>query len=175
MYSRSPAAYKALSSFNIIRLPSIHSVRNESLKQRQKPGINHDYLTRQQQCYEEFKEEKKRKGEKQPLGIGVLIFDEVKVIDKLLWNSKSHAFVGVAMDESECAYLKDVFVKSDGAEPRGAEYVLQFLWRDLTSKYDVIGPYFFSPTSVDSAFVTACMYETLRALHAYDFRVMCLV
>jgi hypothetical protein len=48
--------------FNITRLPSIHSVGNKSMKQQQKPGINHDYLTRQQQSYEKFKEEKKRKG-----------------------------------------------------------------------------------------------------------------
>ena len=62
----------------------MHSVRKESVKQRQQPGFCYDYLMRQQKNYNEFKEAKKNRGEKEPLGIGILIFDEVKVIDKLL-------------------------------------------------------------------------------------------
>ena len=96
----------------------------------------------------------------------------MKVIAKLLWNSKNHAFIGLAMDENEYAFLKDIFEESDVSEPRGAEYILQFLWRDLTSNYDVIGSYFLSPISVDSVFITASLYETMRTLHAYNFRVM---
>ena len=79
------------------------------------------------------------------------------------------------MDKNEYTFLKDIFEESDVSEPRGAEYILQFLWRDLTSTYDVIGSYFLSPKSVDSVFITASLYETTRTLHAYNFRVMRLV
>lgn len=145
------------------------------MKYRQKPGIRQEYLQRQQAAYDEFKQEKRARGEKEPLGIGVLVFDEVKIIDKLLWNSKSHSFVGLAIDENEYAWLKDIFEVPRAAEPQGAEYVLQFLWRDLTSKYDVIGPFFFSSKSVDSTFITACLLETIRACHAYMFKVLGIV
>ena len=53
----------------------MHSVRKESVKEHQQPGICHDYLMRQQKNYDEFKEAKKNRGEKEPLGIGILIFD----------------------------------------------------------------------------------------------------
>ena len=161
-------------SFGIIKLPSLYSVRNASMTGRQKPGICHDYLLEQQKAYSEYKTEQRKKGGKDPLGIGVLIFDEVKIINKLIWNNKTNAFVGIAMEESEYAFIKDVFTPHGQNKPRGAKYVLQFLWRDLTSKYDLIGPYFMSPQSVDHVFLTGCLFETMRALHAYDFRIICL-
>ena len=109
VYARSPAAYKALTSFDILQLPSIYSLRNVSgsKKYRSEPGICHEYLEEQQKRYIEFVEEKEKCGDKLPVG-EVLIFDEVKVIDKLLWNSKSHRFVGVAMDEQDFAYISDI-------------------------------------------------------------------
>ena len=48
---------------------------------------------------------------------------------------------------------------------------MQFIWRDLTSSFDLIGPYFDSAGSMKSKFVLACMYETLRVLHLYGFKV----
>ena len=68
--------------------------------------------------------------------------------------------------------LKVIFVFP---EPHGAEYVLQFLLRDLTSKFDLIGPYFMCSKSVDHGFVSGCLFETMRALNAYGFHVSCLV
>ena len=41
---------------------------------------------------------------------------------------------------------------------------MQFLWRDLTSSFDLVGPYFDSAGSVKSKFVLACVYEILRVL-----------
>ena len=104
LYSRRPSAYRALCSFGIIKLSSLYSVRNASMKFLQKPRICHDYLSEQQKAYSEYKTEQRKKCGKDPLGIGVLIFDEVEIINKLIWNSKMHAFVGIAMEESECIY-----------------------------------------------------------------------
>ena len=41
-------------------------------------------------------------------------------------------------------------------------YILQFLWRDLTSNYDIIGPYFTCAESVDSKFIVASMLDTIK-------------
>ena len=39
-----------------------------------------------------------------------MIFDEVKVISSLIWNSRSHHLVGLAMLPEEQANLQDMFV-----------------------------------------------------------------
>ena len=62
IYSRRPSAYRALCSFGIIKLPSLYSVRNTSMKGRQKPSIRHDYLLEQQMAYSEYKTEQRKKG-----------------------------------------------------------------------------------------------------------------
>ena len=170
VFARSPAAYRALQCFELLQLPSVYSLRNATQKYNSESGISCEYLEQLQNQYEMLREEKRHLGEKVPVGKGVLIFDGVKVIDKLLWNSKTHKFVGVAMDETEFAYITDIFKSSKSTEPHGAKYVLQFLWRDLSAKFDVIGPYFMSEKSINHGFLTGCLYETMRVLHAYGFR-----
>ena len=48
-------------------------------------------------------------GAKVPQGDGVLIFDEVKVVCRLMWNSRSHQLVGLAMSHEELASLSDIY------------------------------------------------------------------
>ena len=88
VYSRSPAAYKALCKFNILHLPSTWAVKDKLRKYVHKPGVNEEYLMVQKQRYKEFCDDKEKQGAKRPLSEGALIFDEVKIIDKLVWNSK---------------------------------------------------------------------------------------
>jgi hypothetical protein len=140
-------------------------------------GINQEYMLKQQKRYEEFKTEAIAEGRKQPLGEGALIFDEVKIIDKLIWNSKSERFVGVAMSSEEFPQICDLFPKQheQTSEPQAAQYVLQFLWRDLSANFDVIGPYFSSDRHLTQSFMMSCLMETMRVLHACGFQVTCLV
>jgi hypothetical protein len=86
VYSRSRAAYEALKCFNILNLPSVRSLQTKTGKFLDGPGINHTYLKEQSEKYTKFKQENEQKGTKVPLGEGVLIFDEVKVIQKVIWN-----------------------------------------------------------------------------------------
>ena len=55
----------------------------------------------------------KKKGQIQPEGDGVLIFDEVKVIARLLWNSRSQQMVGLAMTHEDMSCLHDVYQALD--------------------------------------------------------------
>ena len=70
------------------------SVRNHEA------GINEDYLQEKMEEYVQFSEEMANKGEEKPLGIKVLIFDEVKVMAKVMFNVKTEQFVGFAMAEN---------------------------------------------------------------------------
>ena len=60
------------------------------------------------------------------------------------------------------------------AIPSGCQktsYAVQFLWRDLTSGFDMIGPYFPVPNSMDSNILQECFILYLTAFSAYGFRV----
>ena len=53
--------------------------------------------------------------------------------------------------------------------------ILQFLWRDLTSSFDVVGPYYTSSSPLESEFITSYIFETLRVFHLYGFHTCTLV
>ena len=88
-------------------------------------------------------EECNKQGKKQPQGDGGLIFDKVKVTCQLIRNSRNNQLMGLAMTHQEQASLLDIYKyinNTQGIEQ--TSYMLQFLWRDLTSSYDIVGPYF---------------------------------
>ncbi len=122
-----------------------------------------------------FCEETVRRGLKKQLSIGVLIFEEVKVIAKVAMNMKSEQFMGLAMTEEEMTNIHDIYklLSSDSAVP--AEYMLQYLWRDLTSSYDIIGPYFSLKSTIDHHIVIETLFETMRVYHNYGFETRVIV
>ena len=94
-----------------------------------------------------------------PKADGVVVFDEVKVISSLIWNSRDHRIVGLTMTEKDQASLHDVFrYFSDGHRTQQTSYILQFLWRDLTSSFDIVGPYFTSDETL-TAKKNICMRD----------------
>ena len=122
-----------------------------------------EYIKEQGHNYTKYKDELQKRGKKQPLGEGVLNFDEVKVTTKVKWNSTSQKIVGLALSSEKFPYIRDIYDQHDpDHEPLPAEYNLQFLWRDFTSDFDVVGPYFSSATSYDHRFVIAAIKETMR-------------
>ena len=78
------------------------------------------------------------------------------------------------MDEEE---LKVLHVISSVSQPRAqkASYILQFLWRDLPSGYNVVGPYFSIASSVGSGTLQEVIMLTLKAFHAHGFKVAILL
>ena len=77
------------------------------------------------------KPHKRQQGKLDPLSGGVLIYDEVKVISRLMWNSRSQTIIGLAVNADDQASLCVVYDRDSAVEPIG--YIMQFLWRDLTS------------------------------------------
>ena len=118
----------------------------------------------------------KKKGQVLPEEEGVLIFDEVKVIARLLWNSRSQRMVGLAMTHEDMSCLHDVYQALDpDALTKSTTYILQFLWRDLTSSFDVVGPYYSSSGSFESKFIVGVVLETVKVFHLFGFQTSLLV
>ena len=43
--------------------------------------------------------------------------------------------------------------------------------QDLSSKFDLIGPYYTSESGLDSRFTTACLFEVMQAMESVGFQV----
>ena len=98
-----------------------------------------------------------------PEGDGVLIFDEVRVVARLMWNSRNQRVVGFSMSHDDMANLLDVYQALDpDAATQNTTYVLQFLWRDLTSSFDVVGPYYTSSKTMESKYILGVVLETVK-------------
>lgn len=121
------------------------------------PGANNDCIVDQVARYIAFKEECRMNGKQEPKADGVLIFDEVKVACQLLWNSRNHQILGLAMTQKDLSSLNDIYRILQDPTVHQTSYILQFLWRDLTSNYDVVGPYFTCSASMEAKFVLACV------------------
>lgn len=70
------------------------------------------------------------------------------------------------MTEEDQASLHDVFQLFDSYRRiKQTKYMLQFLWRDVTSSFDIVGPYFASEDSMNGKFTCSCVLETIRLFH----------
>jgi len=117
MYTRSPAAYKALQSFGILKLPSKSTMQAYTGTFFHSPGANNDCIVDQVAHYIAFKEECRINGKQEPKVDGILIFDEVKVACQLLWNSQNHQLMGLAMTQNLSSLNNIYRILQDPAVP----------------------------------------------------------
>jgi hypothetical protein len=95
---------------------------------------------------------------------------------KLLWSSRNQKFIGHAMTHDELASLSDVYVTlSPDYRKRQTNYVLQTLWRDLTSDFDVIGPHFTSDGPFSHEFLCRILMESMHQFHVCGFETVAVV
>ncbi len=174
--SRSKAAYEALKSFKILQLPSVSTLKKFANFRLHESGITteiQDYIREQSENYTKYKEELCNKGKKLPLGEGIIIFDEVRVTSKVKWSANGEKFFGLELTDEECYQLHDIYAAFDpNKAPQATSYNLQFLWRDLTSDFDVIGPYFSTSESLEHRYIISCLLETMRLFHQFDFETV---
>lgn len=90
MFTRSPAAYEALKSYQILNLPSVSSLKQFTSANTQAAGLNLPHLHDAKLTYAAYKVERKDQGFPEPKDTGVLVFDEVKVVMKVHWNSANN-------------------------------------------------------------------------------------
>ena len=72
------------------------------------------------------------------------------------------------MTEKEQVSLHDVFQSYfEDHRVQQISYILQFLWRDLTSLFDIIGPYFTSNETMTAKEAYACVMETVKIFQVH--------
>ena len=176
IYSRSPAAYEALKDFNVLSLPAKSTLQAYSDAFIHAPGASSACITDQVSRYVVYRAECREKGKQEPMGDGAQIFDEVKVACQLMWNSRNNRLMGLSMTPKDLASLNDLYTLLHSSDTgKQTLYVLQFLWRDLTSQFDIVGPYFTSSGSVDGKFVLACVLETVKLFQLHSLKTSVLV
>ena len=109
MYTRSPAAYDTLKGFGILQLPSKSILQAYTGAFMHEPGARSEYIESQVAHYVLLKEQCREAGRQETRSDGVLIFDEVKVACQLMWNSRSHQLMGLAMTHKELPSLNDIY------------------------------------------------------------------
>ena len=70
-------------------------------------------------------------------------------------------FVVHAMTADDMVSLHDVNEELKAPKAVKASYIMQFLWQDLTSDFDVIGPYFSSGKGLECKFIMSCLMTTI--------------
>ena len=163
VFIRSPAAYEALKSFDILQLPSRATLQAYTGAFQHEAGAATESISKQVERYRIFQKSCEAEKKRMTLPTGVLVFDEVKVVSSLMWNSRSHRIIRLAMTEETQASLHDVFQLFDkDRRTKQTNYILQFLWRDLTSSFDIVGPYYTSNETMPAKFICSCVFETLK-------------
>ena len=80
------------------------------------------------------------------------------------------------MASQDLSSLHDVFCALDEKEKiQKTNYVLQFVWRDMTSKFDIVGPYYTSQGGFDANFTMACVHDAMFLLAAYNFNILAVI
>ena len=152
-----------MKSFDILQLPARSTLQAYTGCFLHDSGASWESISKQVEQFKQFKVTCSASGKLIPMADGVLIFDEVKVISRLMWNSRSQTIVGLAMTADDQASLHDVYqlFDKDKAADQTA-YIMQFLWRDLTSSYDIVGPFYTNSETFSAKTIHACVFETIH-------------
>lgn len=94
---------------------------------------------------------------------------------KVACNLKGAGMLGFSVNQGELHVLHDVYHAAVEPGADKATYEVQFLWRDLTSGYDLVGPHFPVPQSVDSNTLQELLMLSLKAFHSYGFKIAILL
>ena len=172
VYIRSPAAYEALKSFGIFQLPCRSTLQAYTGAFLHESGANSTCIEKQVADFVLHCQKRILDGKKESKKDGVLIFDEVKVISRLMWNSRSQTLLGLSMRPEEMASLDDIYQMADNSCAAQTSHILHA--RDLTSDFDIVGPYFTSDSTIDSKF-TLCVMETIKLFQLHGLSTSLLV
>lgn len=92
---------------------------------------------------------------------------------KVAWKLKGAGITGYSVSEDELKVLHDVYGTAVQPGSQKASHIVQFLWHDLTSGFDLIGPYL----PIESSMTSSVLQELimlllcLKALTSYGFKV----
>eukprot|EP00733_Pompholyxophrys_punicea_P000642 Pompholyxophrys_punicea_v1_NODE_210_length_2732_cov_4.604034.p1 type:complete len:282 gc:universal NODE_210_length_2732_cov_4.604034:1549-704(-) len=176
VYYRSPAAYTALRDFEILALPSESSLKKISQRNNLGAGIHESKIADQFRHLQAMQQQHDTIRGKDPILFeGCLIFDEVKVAMGISWSSKDYKISSEATSASDASDLHNVYETLDTCNDLQTSYILQTLWRCITFKFDLIGPYFTNATTLNSEFVLEKVIDVVRALQYFGLKTTILI
>ncbi len=80
------------------------------------------------------------------------------------------------MSSEEFISLHDVYQGlSNDERCRKTTYMLQLIWRDLSSDFDVVGPYFNCPYTMETQFLLSIVVRTMLAFCRFGFHIRSLL
>lgn len=131
-----------------------------------------DYLSEMSEKYNSEQQNKEKPGMK----CGVLICDEVKIDGRLMINMKSHQIIGLPSQFDDFSDLFDSFSTIKSQNPtKAAQFGLQFVWRDTTSAFDLLGPTWKFAEPYQPKHLLACLRRTIVSLRRYQFDVIAFI
>ena len=105
-----------------------------------------------------------------------MIFVFLKVQSRVIWNSSNSSIMGFSMSSDEFVTLHNVYEGlNDEEKCEKTSYMVQFLWRDLSSDFNVIGPYFNCSSSMEMQFLHSMVVRTMLAFCQFGFHVRALL
>ena len=113
IYTRSPAAYKAFSSFGLFQLPSTNTLKVHVQSNAEAAGEVEKHLLSERSKYNARVQNRSCGLSNPPLCQGPFISDEVKVAAKLHWNSCNDQKFGHTMTAKEMTSLHDIYTLLD--------------------------------------------------------------
>lgn len=95
---------------------------------------------------------------------------------KVIWNSSNSSIVGFSMSSDDFTSLHDVFKGLSSHEKcQETSYVIQFLWRDISSSFDVVGPFFTSSSTLQTSYLHSMVTRVMLSFIQFGFDVRALV
>ena len=79
VYTSSPSAFHALRDLKILQLPCLKVISKILKDGAEKAGIDDEYLKAQHDQFKSYQDQREKDGNLRPLGLGVMMWDEVKV------------------------------------------------------------------------------------------------
>lgn len=95
---------------------------------------------------------------------------------KIIWNSSDSSITGFAMCSDDLISLHDVYkgiIEDERCQK--TVYIIQFLWRDLSSDFDVLGPYFNCSSSLEVQSLHSMVIRTMVAFTQFGFCIRALL
>lgn len=130
------------------------------------------YLLDQTRLYEELNKDHRPSGQR----CGALIIDEVKVKGKAILSIKSRKILGLCTSINDFSDLVDSFATFDYQIPNlPGEFVVQTLWRDFTSDFDLLGPRFVFYETIKAKHLMTIIRSTIICFHRYDWDILALI
>lgn len=99
---------------------------------------------------------------------GILMLDSMKCIDGLVFNSSEGSVVGISCQDP--TIVGDLFDNTP-RQVSNTQYILQFLWRDEASKFDVLGPWFTHNRDFNSPQLDAIFWKVIQHYSAVRMHV----